>query len=508
MYPPTIARDRPDDLAYLMAGSGASLTYGELDLLSNQLAHLLRDAGLVRADSLVIFLENHVLWPVGVAAGMRSGFYVVPVNWHLGATELEPILAEAAPGAVLTSTALEDTVRRALAANSAPLILTVDGAVDLRSLLRDQPTHPIEDERLGARVLFSGGTTGRPKAYRQQLLDVHPADAPVRHALLGERLGIDSGIRFLSPAPSYHAAPFTFQLMTLAAGGTVVCMESFDARAALDHLSRHAITHSQWVPTMLTRLLAVPDRDQVPLSATHRVAVTSGAPCTATLKQAIDDWWGPVLHEYYGASEGYGHTYISPQEARTHPGSVGRPLGEAAVRIVDDQTTPVPSGVVGRVCFETPASAGYLPAEGARERLKGMGDRGYLDEDGYLYLSGRETFMIISGGVNIYPEEIEAVLGEHPSVVDVAVFGVPHEDFGEQVKAVIQLKDGTSADEETAETLLRFSKEKLARFKVPRSIDFVAELPRLPTGKLNKTSLRSSYLQAAETSPHQNQEKS
>lgn len=490
MYPPNIAEKTPHAVAYVMATSGEELTFRELDQFSNALAHLLRGAGVQAGDSLVLLLPNCLAWPVAVAAGMRTGLEVTPINWHVGRTELLPMLTDARPGAVITSADLAPMLAEALQQGGIrpKLLLSVDGATefteDFWSSLRSQPISPVEGELLGARVLFSGGTTGRPKAYRQPLLGVHPLDAPARHPHLARVLGIEAGIRLLSPAPSYHAAPFTFQLMTLAAGGTVVCLERFDPTMALQALDTYQVTHSQWVPTMLSRLLAAPGRSSVN-PARHAVAITSGAPCPPDLKDSINDWWGDILHEYYGASEGYGHTYISPRESRERRGSVGRPLGDGHVRIVDDLGSDVPPGTIGKVCFEATQPDGSTT-------LKGMGDMGRLDEDGFLYLTGRQSFMIISGGVNIYPEEIENVLVQHPEVQDVAVFGLPHDDLGEQVVAVVEPLVAT-ATTGLEERLAEHCRASLARFKTPRRFVFVEELPRLPTGKLNKRALREVY---------------
>ncbi|GCE39458.1 Long-chain-fatty-acid--CoA ligase [Rhodococcus wratislaviensis] len=498
MYPPAIATEHPDSLAFVMAESGTSLTYRQLDEQSNQLAHLLRSRGVTAGASIVLVMENRIEWPVVVAAGMRAGLYVTPVNWHLTPGELAALLAEAAPAAVVTSGSLAGAVAAALPDGHTALTLCTDPAPEFEHLataIADHPRTPIADERFGARVLYSGGTTGRPKAFRQKLLDIHPADAPTRHAGLALKLGIDSDTVLLSPAPNYHAAPFTFQLMTMAAGGTVVCMERFDASAAMTAIAAHGVTHSQWVPTMLLRILALPDRGAIALSPTHTTAVTSGAPCPVEVKEQITAWWGPVLHEYYGASEGYGHTYISAAESADHPGSVGRPLGDTRVHVTDDAGTPVPTGEIGKVWFEPPAATAYVNAGDTATSAgwKSMGDRGYLDEDGFLYLAGRESFMIISGGVNIYPEEIEAALVRHPDVVDAAVFGIPDPEFGEQVKAMVELREGVSGDATTAAGLIDYCRGCLATFKAPRSIDFVDRLPRLPTGKLNKKALRSHY---------------
>lgn len=502
MYPPATARERPEAIAYVMAGSGRRLTYRRLDEQSNQLAHFWQSVAVKPGDSVVLVMENSLAWPIAVAAGMRSGLYVTPINWHLKPEELAVLIADARPAVIVTSTALAADIVGAVSAEASarPVIVCVDGPADgcvfLDDALAGRPTHPIDEELLGARVLYSSGTTGTPKRFAQQLLGVHPSQAPQRHSALVERLGIDAGTVLLSPAPNYHAAPFTFGLITLSAGGTVVCMERFDARAALQALVDHRVTHSQWVPTMLVRMLRLPHREQIELSSTHRVAFTSGAPCPVHVKNDILDWWGPVLHEYYGASEGYGHTYISPPEALTHPGSVGRPLGSTRVRIVDGDGRDVPAGTEGTVCFEALGAQSYRNdgdqngAGGKAQPLKEMGDVGYLDADGYLHLVGRHGFMIISGGVNIYPDEVESVLLSHPAVADAAVVGAPDAEFGETVTAIVRRQPGVAV---TERDLIDHAREHLAHFKAPRSVEFTDDLPRLPTGKLDKRSLASRF---------------
>lgn len=500
MYPALMAKEHPDAKAYVMAESGDSLTYGELDARSNQLAQLLRARGVRPGGTLVIVMENRIEWPVVVAAGMRAGLYVTPVNWHLTSTELGALLAEALageePGAVVTSAncaeAVADAVRNLDAADrvTALNVDAVPGFASFHDELAAFPATPVDDERLGARVLYSGGTTGRPKAFRQQLLDIHPADAPARHGALVTKLGIDAETVFLSPAPNYHAAPFTFQLIVLSLGGTVVCLERFDAEAALAAIDRHRVTHSQWVPTMLLRLLRLPDEVRAGYGLdSHRVAFTSGAPCSAELKDEVMRWWGPILHEYYGASEGYGHTYVSPEDALTHPGTVGKPLS-GRVHVTDDEGCVLPSGAVGKVWFEPEASTAYRNA-GDQDGWRSVGDLGHLDEHGFLYLSGRESHTIISGGVNIYPVEIEDVLLAHPRVLDAAVIPTPDPEFGEQVTAVVEVSDEVSQEE-----LIEHCRHRLARFKAPKTVLFVDKLPRLPTGKLNKNSLREAVLTA------------
>jgi long-chain acyl-CoA synthetase len=507
VYPASIAAIRPHAIAYVMADSGRSLTYQELDERSNQLAHLLRKRGIGPGGTLILVAENRIEWPVIVAAGMRAGLYVTPVNWHLSDVELRRVLAEAlaegGPAVIVASAACAEAVLAALGdvpARDGLSALCLDEATgsleSFAEAVSDQPRIPIENEEVGARVLYSGGTTGRPRAYRQRLLGVHPLAAPPRHSELTAKLGLNPDAVFLSPAPNYHAAPFTFQMIVLGLGGTVVCMERFDPEGALAAIERHRVSHSQWVPTMLLRLLRL-DADQrarYDLSS-HRVAFTSGAPCAAELKAGVMAWWGPTLHEYYGSSEGYGHTYVSPEEALAHPGTVGRPLG-GTVHIAAADGTELPPRTVGKVWFGSSTgfytNTGDDPNKVHPKGWRSVGDLGYLDEGGFLYLVGRESHTIISGGVNIYPTEIEEVLLTHPAVADVAVIGVPDAEFGEQVKAVVEIRGQVDAEALEAE-LIELCRARLARYKAPRSVDFAARIPRTPAGKLNKNLLRAPY---------------
>jgi long-chain acyl-CoA synthetase len=507
VYPPAVADRYPDRVAYIMAGSGQTLTYSQLDRASNRLAHLFRQHGMGVGDTVALVLENRIEWPVVVAAGMRSGLYVTPLNWHLKPAELAQLLADARPRVLITSAAIAARLAAVAGDLSGIAAWCVDGDpnipagfADLRVAMSSQPETPIDDESLGARVLYSGGTTGRPKAFRQKLLGVHPAAAPPRHAELTDRLGIDAGTVLLSPAPSYHAAPFTFQLITLAAGGTVVCLERFDAAAALAAMRTHGVTHSQWVPTMLIRLLRLSLAERGAPIPTHRVAFTSGAPCPPQVKLDIMAWWGPILHEYYGASEGYGHTYISPGEALTRPGSVGRPLSGARVHVTGPDGSELPAGQAGRVSFAAPAGLAYCNAgDGDAPQLRSMGDLGYVDTDGFVFLVGRETSTIISGGVNIYPAEIEAVLLTHPDVVDAAVVGEPDPEFGERVVAVVEPRPGTDS-RALSEKLVELCRERLAHYKAPRRVLVADRLPRRPNGKLSPESVRALVTSIKETS--------
>jgi acyl-CoA synthetase (AMP-forming)/AMP-acid ligase II len=359
-----------------------------------------------------------------------------------------------------------------------------------------QPDELIPDACEGAEMLYSSGTTGQPKGVR----NARPG-APIGSTseLFRRRVALhalDDRIVYLSTAPLYHSAPLRYTAMTHRLGGTAVIMPKFDAAAALAAIERHRITHSQWVPTMFVRLLRLPEEERNRWALdTHRFAIHAAAPCPVDVKRAMLDWWGPILYEYYSGTEGNGQTAITSDEWRAHPGSVGRPI-LGAVHVLDAQFREVPAGATGTVYFEGGPQFEYYkdPEKTARSRspqgYSTLGDIGYVDRDGYLYLTDRASFMIISGGVNIYPQEVENVLLAHPLVADAAVFGVPNDEFGEEVKAAVELSKGATGDEVLAQELIAFCRSRLAHFKCPRSIDFHTALPRHQTGKLYKRELR------------------
>jgi long-chain acyl-CoA synthetase len=349
-------------------------------------------------------------------------------------------------------------------------------------------------------MLYSSGTTGRPKGIVRPL----PPQPPVHHLPIFDFLvklwQYREGMIYLSPAPLYHSAPQAAVGLTIRMGGTAIIMERFDAEHYLQLVEKYHVTHSQLVPTMFSRLLKLPDevRRRYDLGSLE-IAIHAAAPCPVQVKEQMIDWWGPIIHEYYGATEGLGFTACNSAEWLAHRGTVGRVLlGE--LKVLDDDMQPLPMGTPGTLWFKTATPFEYFndPAKTADARsadgsMSTVGDVGYVDADGYLHLTDRATFMIISGGVNIYPQECENLLITHPKVADAAVFGVPNPDLGEEVKAVIQLMPDVSPGPETVEELLAFCGRHLARQKVPRSIDFEAELPRLPTGKLYKRLLRDRY---------------
>jgi long-chain acyl-CoA synthetase len=507
MYPGKYAHTQPDHPAVVMAGTGETITYGELEARSNRLAHLLRARGLGRLDHWSIYMENHARYIECCAAGERAGHYYTCVNSFLTAEELAYILNNSQSKVLITSQAKRETALAALPSCPAiELTLIVDGPGDGKKVLNlDEatagfPGTPIADEALGTAMLYSSGTTGRPKGIVRPLPDQPPSQKLPIFDFLLKLWRYSEGMIYLSPAPLYHSAPQAAVNLTIGIGGTVVIMERFDAEQYLQLVEKHRITHSQLVPTMFSRLLKLPEevRRKYDLSSLE-IAIHAAAPCPVQVKQQMIEWWGPIIHEYYGATEGLGFTACDSQEWLAHKGTVGRVLA-GKLHVLDDDMRELPSGTPGTLWFETATPFEYFndPQKTKEARspdgtMSTVGDVGYLDGDGYLHLTDRATFMIISGGVNIYPQETENLLITHPKVADAAVFGVPNADLGEEVKAVVQLMPDVPPSPAVAEELVEFCKQHLARQKVPRSIDFEPELPRLPTGKLYKRLLRDRY---------------
>ncbi|ALE75793.1 acyl-CoA synthetase [Pseudonocardia sp. EC080610-09] len=514
MFPGTHARTRPDHPAVVQPESGRTVTYAELDDRSRRLAHVLRATGLRRGDHVAFVSDNapevfDVYW-----AALRSGLYVTGINHHLSADEAAYIATDCGARVLFASAATGDLavamasrtpgVERRIAFGGA-----VEGHEDLDDALAQAPDGPLPDQPRGADMLYSSGTTGRPKGIKPALQDIQ-VDEPgdLYTAVFGPMYGFGEDTVYYSPAPVYHAAPLRFGGIVHALGGTVVMARRFGAETALEHLQRYRVTHGQFVPTMFVRMLKLDDEVRASYDVTSlRVAVHAAAPCPVDVKQKMIDWWGPVLHEYYSSTEGNGVTFIDSETWRTRPGSVGR-AGLGIIRICDDDGAELPTGEVGTVYFEreTPAfeyhNAPEKTREGrhpAHENWSTTGDVGYLDADGYLFLTDRKAFMIISGGVNIYPQEVEDVLTLHPKVYDVAVVGIPDPEMGEQVKAVVQLPEGVEASPALEAELLGFVRERIAHYKAPRSVDFTAELPRSATGKLVKGELRRRYTEPAPT---------
>jgi acyl-CoA synthetase (AMP-forming)/AMP-acid ligase II len=514
MYPGTWAAKSPDKAAYIMSATGRTVTYAELDQVSNQLAHYWRRQGLQPGDHVGILMENNHQYLQVMWAALRSGLIYTPVNTHLRAREIIHILRDCGARSLITSAVFADLLddiltqcpdlTSGLVVRGGAGVLTNFGAT-----LADLPTTALEHEVLGADMHYTGGTTGLPKGGVQpQIEGADPATSAPPILPFFQAFGLDESTVFLSSgAPLYHAAPGRFAQFVTALGGTAVIMEKFDAETALRAIDEYGITHSQWVPTAFIRMLRLPEEVRAAYSgATHRSANHAAAPCPIWAKRQMIDWWGPILIEYYSGSEGGSTTILDSHEWLAHPGSVGKAhIGK--IHIVDEATGeelgPGEIGTIRFECDERPVRYHGDPEMTANaydeHGWSTVGDVGYLDEDGYLYLTDRQHHMIISGGVNIYPQETEDVLLQHPEVADAAVFGVPNEDLGEEVKAAVELTDLTAAGPETAERLIAFCRERLASYKCPRSIDFEAALPRTPAGKLYKHRLREKYLTAGRT---------
>ncbi len=498
---------RPLQPAFIMASTGEAVTYRELDARTNRLAHLFRKCGLKRLDHYAIFMENNNRYLEACGAGERSGLYFTCVNSYLTSPELAYILTNSQSRILITSEAKLDIAREAI--QSCPgidLCIVVDGQsegeriVGLEAATRLLPSTPVVDESVGTAMLYSSGTTGRPKGILRPLPEQPPVQNLPVFDFLHDLWKCREGMVYLSPAPLYHSAPQAGVNLTIRAGGTVIIMESFDPERYLQLVQQWGITHTQLVPTMFSRMLKLPVevRDGHDVSSLE-IAVHGAAPCPAAVKDDMIRWWGPIVHEYYGATEGLGFTACNSEEWLAHRGTVGRVMfGD--LHILDENMQSCPKGTPGTVWFKTGSPFEYFNDQAKTKEARSedgtmstVGDVGYVDDDGFLHLTDRATFMIISGGVNIYPQECENLLITHPKVADAAVFGVPNVDLGEEVKAVVQPMPGVEPSAELAEELIVFCIGSLSRQKVPRSIDFEAELPRLPTGKLYKRLLRDRY---------------
>ena len=514
MHPRLHAASRPDAAALIMAESGAAITYRELEARANQGAHALRALDLQTGDTVSMVCDNRpeffdIFW-----ATQRAGIILVPVSTRLKADEIVYIVNDSGSQALLISERLADTAAH-LTRERAQMpglahMLAIGAIAALPSwneLVARQPATPIADEANGARMAYSSGTTGRPKGIRnaQPTAGSDPIQ-PVGGALLfGKLYPFDAETVYLSPAPLYHAAPMGFTTTTQALGGTVVVMEKFDPEAFLALIERCRVTMTQVVPTMFVRLLKLPAdiRTRHDLSSL-RAVIHAAAPCPVPIKQAMIDWLGPIVEEYYSGTEGSGFVKVGSKEWLARPGTVGRVIA-GKIHICDDEGRELPVGETGTIYFSGGQGFSYHNAPektaSARNPLHPdwttMGDIGRVDEEGYLFLSDRKDFMIIAGGVNIYPQEVENLLITHPSVADVAVFGVPNAEFGEEVKAVVQPAHWEDAGDAFAQGLIHWCRERLADVKCPRTVDFERALPRAETGKLYKKELRARYWPAA-----------
>ena len=506
------ARLTPDKPAVINGSNGLSLSYRELDERSTRLAQHLYSLGLRKGDHFAMVLENNMRCFELAWAAFRSGLLLTAVNRFVTADEAAHIVADSDAKVVVSSYALRElaaelTVRMPTCEHRLMLDGTIDGWQSYEAALAGASPERLADEWMGFTLLYSSGTTGRPKGVHRNLPGMRVTEGldPAR-AMLPRRFGFSRETVYLSTAPLYHAAPLGYATSAQFCGATVVYMEKFEPLAALALIERYRITHSQWVPTMFIRLLKLSpeERSGFDLSS-MRCAIHAAAPCPVEVKRKMIDWWGPIVQEYYGGSEGNGLTVIDSHEALARPGSVGKAV-VGVLRICDDEGNEVPAGQDGLVYFERDALPFRYHKDPEKTRAAqhpkhptwtAIGDIGHVDADGYLYLTDRQSFMIISGGVNIYPQAIEDALALHPKVADVAVIGVPDEEMGEAVKAVIEPAPGFAATPALAAELIDFLRGKVARYMVPRSVDFIDAMPRLPTGKLYKKGLRERYWSAS-----------
>lgn len=514
MHPITHAQTRPDHPAMIMAGSGQTVTFAEMDAYANRFAQLLRVRGLKRGDHFAVLMENNVHYLQVVWGSQRAGTMMVPISTRLTAPEICYILKDAGAKFLLTSTRYAEAIEgiRDECADLPLLIVDGEGEEDYEAALAAQPAEPIPDQAPGQYMLYSSGTTGRPKGVKPappEDDDILATNPLMGLAVMGAGMPADGSMVYLSPAPLYHAAPIGWCTTAQRLGGTVVVMEKFDPEHALETIEKYKITDSQWVPTHFVRMLKLdPEvRTRYDLSS-HQRALHAAAPCPVPIKREMIEWWGPIINEYYAGSEGVGMTLIKAEDWLTHPGSVGKAI-HGTLHVCDAEGEEVPAGQDGLLYFENDLIPTYHnDPEKTREAMhpKGwmtLGDIGHVDEDGFLYLTDRKSHMIISGGVNIYPQEIENLLVTHDKVMDAAVIGAPCPDFGEKVVAVVQPMDMAEAGDALEAELRDFLAPSLAKIKMPKLFDFRAQLPREANGKLYKRELRDEFQKAAEQQTEQ-----
>ncbi len=509
MYPGLIAQSSPDKLAIVMADGTGSYTYDELDRAANRVSHLMREHGLHTGDHVALCLENHPRFFEIIWGCHYAGLIYTACSSRLTSDELTYIINDCGAKVFITShykaeqaTEIRDLIPKV------GLRLMLDDAVDgfdsFEELAAQQPSTPLDDRVDGSDMLYSSGTTGRPKGV--SLGRPHnPLGSPQPLVTLGQFLmGMTDSMVYLSPAPLYHAAPLRWIMTVHRIGGTAVIMDHFDPEHFLKHVEEYSVTHTQTVPTMFVRMLKLPDENRQRHDVSSLQCVFhAAAPCPVDIKQNMIRWFGPIVHEYYAGSEGNGFVYCNSEQWLAKPGTVGQALS-GILHVLDDEGNELGPNETGVIYFESPSRFEYhndpVKTKASQDpQGRGwttLGDIGYVDEDKFLFLTDRKAFMIITGGVNVYPQEAENVLISHPKVMDIAVFGIPHDEFGEEVKAVVQpiTMPATDTDKRALEReLIEFCKTSLADIKCPRSIDFRPDLPRHPTGKLYKRLLKDEY---------------
>jgi long-chain acyl-CoA synthetase len=493
------AARKPDTLA-VVDQKGQNLTWGELNARANQLAHYFRSRGLGPDDGVALLCGNRVEFPVVFKAAFRCGVRVTPINWHLTGEEVGYIVDNCDAKVLLAENIFADkAVEAAGMSDKLQSCLSIGGDIagfeSFEEAMAGFDESNVEDPVRGGGMLYTSGTTGRPKGvYRKERPPTFP-DFSERGYANGDEVALCTG-------PAYHAAPLLIDVLTpLVSGATLVFMDKWDPETTLRLIDQHKVTHCHMVATMFHRLLQLEDeiKHQYDLSSIKRVT-HGAAPCPVHVKHGMIEWFGPVLIEYYAATEGGGGFLIDSHEWLKKPGSVGCPGPEFDNKILDDDGNAVAQGDVGTIYMRAPEDGRFnyfkdedKTSSSYRGDYFTLGDMGYFDEDGYLFLTGRTAELIISGGVNIYPQEVDSGIMQHVAVHDVCTIGVPSEEWGEEVKSVIQLNEGFEPSETLAEELIEFARTKVARFMCPKSIDFATDLPRLPTGKIMRRTVREPY---------------
>ena len=493
----------PDRIAATFIPSGRTVTFGALEAQANQAANALRALGLKRGDCVGISIVNRPEFLSAMLGAQRIGLYYVLLSTKLSVDDLAYVVGDSKAKVVIVSrgcfAAETPEALAGLGAKVCVLDIPGDQFEDWAGLVAAQPATLPADVSRGRDLLYSSGSTGRPKGILKALPE-GAFDAPDPVNMGGAAAyGFGAGAVMLSPCPLYHAAPHRFANITLHAGAMLVVAEPFDPETCLEAIQAYGVTHSLWVPTMFHRMLQLPEavRGAYDLS-THRHAVHGAAPCPVHVKQRMIDWWGPIIDEYYSGSEGVGSTNISSAEWLAHPGSVGRP-NNCAVHVLGQDGVELPVGEIGDIYFESAQAFEYLGDAQKTHQItsaegwKTFGDIGYVDVDGYLYLTDRRHFTIISGGVNLYPQEIESVLLEHEAIKDAAVIGLPNEEFGQVAVAIVELVDQAKATDEMKAAIRSFVRARLGPIKTPKSVVFETDFPRHATGKLYKRELIARY---------------
>ena len=505
LHPRAYVAKYADRAALVMVDGGGSISYGEMVANADRAAQLFRRLGLKQGDTIAIHLENHLRYPEICWAAKNSGITYACISSTSSADDAAYIVDNSDAKLLISSAALADVAAKVVRSRREPFhCLMVDGLVSpfdrYEKLLEREPATPLRDRRRGPSMLYSSGTTGRPKGVRTPLFDESPETPPRRLGMLVRKYGLSPNTVLINPGPFYHAAPGRFMMSVHRTGGTVIGFRKFDAETTLRAIQDYRATHGVFVPTMFIRMLKIPEN--VRNSYDHsslRCAIHLAAPCPIPVKEQMIQWWGPVIYELYGGTEAVGHTFITSEEWLAHRGSVGRADTGCSIRILDERGNDLPAFAPGTIYMSNGNRFEYYKdPEKTRTVFTAdgwatLGDIGYLDTEGYLYLTDRQSHMIISGGVNIYPQEAENVIAAHPAVADVAVIGVPHPEFGEEVKAIVQPLQDPDCPAVLERELIAYCRSTLSAIKCPKSVDFVRELPRNEAGKLLKRELRKLY---------------